>query len=170
MCRLAQPGRSSLTVKDSAVDASDQIKWAWSHGALTSIEDFHNPAYSSATYRLCLYDSSAKPQPLLEADIPPGGMCGFKPCWKPTALRGFVYKNRQGLPDGVVSLKLIAGGDGKAKIQALGKGASLQTPALPLTLPVTAQLVIVNDGSTQCWQTTFTAATSTTSFFRATGP
>ena len=158
-------------MKDSSVATGDQVKWAWNRGALTFMEDFHNPPYSSATYRLCLYDASGKPQPLLEADIPPAGTCGLKPCWKPIGLRGFVYKNKQALPDGVVSLKLTAGGDGKAKIQAVGRGASLQTPALPLTLPVTAQLVIVSGGSTQCWQTTFTAATiDQTSLFRATGP
>ena len=158
-------------MKDNAVNTGDQMKWAWNRGAQTLIGDFQNPPYSSAIYRLCLYDASGRPQPLLEADIPPGGTCGPKPCWKPTALRGFVYKNKPGLPDGVISLKLNAGVDGKAKIQAIARGANLQTPALPLTLPVTAQLVIVNGISTECWQTTFTAATvDQPSLFRAAGP
>jgi hypothetical protein len=170
MCRLAQPGRSSLSVKDSALSTGDQVKWTWSRGAQTLLEDFHNPPYSSATYRLCLYDASGKPQPLLEADIPPAGTCGLKPCWKPIGLRGYVYKNKQGLPDGVMSVKLFAGVNDTAKIQAVGRGASLQTPALPLTLPVTAQLVIVNGGSMECWQTTFNAATANQTSFRATGP
>jgi len=170
MCRLAQPGRSSLNMKNSALSTGDQIKWTWSRGAETLLEDFHNPPYSSATYRLCLYDGSGNPQPLLDADIPPGGTCGLKPCWKPIGLRGFVYKNKQALPDGVMSVKLFAGVNDTAKIQAVGRGANLQTPALPLTLPVTAQLVIVNGGSLECWQTTFTAATGNQTSFRATGP
>ena len=114
--------------------------------------------HSSATYRVCLYDASGNAQPLLEADVPPGGMCGTKPCWK-TTTTSFAYRNTVGDPDGVIKLMLKAGVAGRAKVQATAKGANLQTPALPLTLPVTAQLVVADGVSSQCWQTTFTAAT-----------
>ncbi len=70
-----------------------------------------------------------------------------------------MYRNTIGNPDGVMKLILKAGAAGRAKIQATAKGAHLQTPALPLTLPVTAQLVIADGASSQCWQTTFTTAT-----------
>lgn len=157
-------------MKDNAGNTRDQIKWTWNRGAQTLVAEFADPPNSSATYRVCLYDASGNPQPLLDADVPPGGTCGRKPCWKATA-RGFVYKNKPGVPDGVVRLTLNAGADGRAKIQASAQGANLQTPALPLTLPVTAQLVIVDGASTQCWQTTFTAATANQpSLFKATGP
>ena len=95
---------------------------------------------------------------MLEAGVPPGGMCGTKPCWK-TTTTSFAYRNTVGDPDGVIKLMLKAGVAGRAKVQATAKGANLQTPALPLTLPVTAQLVIADGVSSQCWQTTFTAAT-----------
>jgi hypothetical protein len=132
--------------------------------------EFDDPPNSSATYRVCLYDASGNPQPLLEADIPPAGTCGLNSCWRATAT-SFVYKNKAGFPDGVVGLTLKAGADGRAKIRATAKGTSLETPALPLTLPVSAQFVIVDGASTQCWQTTFTAATiNQPSRFSATGP
>ncbi len=166
-----QLGRSSLLVKDNTDDTRDQLKWSWNRGAATSIADFDDPPLSSATYRVCLYDASGNSQPLLEADVPPAGTCGTRPCWKGIPSRGYVYKNKAGLPDGVVKMLLSAGSDGKAKIQASGKGTNLQTPALPLIPPVTAQLVIVDGASTQCWQTTFTAATTNgSSLFRATAP
>ncbi len=158
-------------VKQSTDNTRDQVKWVWNRGALTLITDFDNPPLSSATYRVCLYDTSASPQPLLDADIPPGGTCGTRPCWKAIVTRGYVYKNKAGLPDGLVKLTLTAGVDGRAKILASAKGTNLQTPAPPLTLPVTAQLVIVDGASTQCWQTTFTSATTNQpSLFRAKGP
>ena len=167
---MTQLGPSSLKVQDNTGNSHDQVKWIWNRGAQTMLAEFHDPVHSSATYRVCLYDASGNPQPLLDADVPPGGTCGLKPCWKPTA-SGFVYKNTPGLPDGVVSLTLKTGVDGRAKIQATAKGTNLQMPALPLTLPVTAQLVIVDGAVTQCWQTTFTAAIlNQPSYFRATGP
>ena len=158
-------------MKDDTNNIRDQVKWTWNRGAQTVLAEFRDPPYSSATYRVCLYDASGNPQPLLEADIPPGGTCGQNACWRPTGARGFVYKNKLGFPDGVVNLTLKAGADGRAKVKATAKGTNLQTPGLPLTLPVTAQLVIVDGASTQCWQTTFTAATiNRPSLFRATGP
>jgi hypothetical protein len=107
---------------------------------------------------VCLYDASGNAQPLLEAAVPPGGMCGTRPCWKGTTT-SFVYRNTVGDPDGVMKLMLKAGMPGRAKVQVTAKGANLQTPALPLILPVTAQLVIADGVSSQCWQTTFTATT-----------
>ena len=107
---------------------------------------------------MCLYDASGNAQPLLEADVPLGGVCGTRPCWRGTTT-SFAYRNAVGDPDGVIKLILKAGVAGRAKVQATAKGANLQTPALPLTLPVTAQLVIADGVSSQCWQTTFTAAT-----------
>ena len=159
-----------MRVKDITGTARDQLKWTWNRGAETDIAEFRDPPNSSAIYRLCLYDASGNPQPLLEADIPPGGTCGLNSCWKATTTT-FLYKNKAGLPDGVVSLTLEAGVDGRAKIRATAKGTNLQTPALPLTLPVNAQLVIVDGASTECWQTTFTAATvNQPSRFKAAGP
>jgi hypothetical protein len=107
---------------------------------------------------VCLYDSSANAQPLLEAHVLPGGTCGTKPCWR-TSATSFTYRNNVGDPDGIIKLVLKAGVAGRAKVQAAAKGANLQTPALPMTLPVTAQLVIVDGASSRCWQTTFTTAT-----------
>ena len=137
----------------------------------TAVGDFGDPVNSSATYRVCVYDASGSAQPLLEADVQPGGTCGTKPCWKTTSGPGFSYRNKAGAPDGITALKLKAGVTGKAKVQATAKGTNLQTPPLALTLPVTVQLVIVDGVSTGCWQTTFTTATfNDPSRFSATGP
>jgi hypothetical protein len=145
-----------LKIKDYA-NGRDQLTWKWNRGG-TALVEFGDPVHSSATYRVCLYDASGSPQPLLEAHVPPGGTCGTKPCWRATTT-SFSYRNNVGDPDGIIKLMLKAGVAGRAKVQAAAKGVNLQTPALPLTLPVTAQLVIDDGVSSQCWQTTFTTAT-----------
>ena len=48
-------------------------------GAATAVTDFKDTVGGSATYRVCVYDGSARPQPLMEMDVPPGGTCGTKP-------------------------------------------------------------------------------------------
>jgi hypothetical protein len=159
-----------LKIKDYAGSGRDQLTWRWNKGMQTAVWDFGDPVHSSATYRVCLYDASGNPQPLLEADVPPAGTCGQKPCWK-AASTSFVYRNPAGTPDGIIKLTLKAGVTGRAKIQATAKGEDLQTPALPLTLPVVAQLVIVDGDSSECWQTTFTtAAVNDPSRLTAVGP
>jgi hypothetical protein len=125
--------------------------------------DFKNPVNGTATYRLCVYDGSANAQPLMEADVPPGGTCGTQPCWRAIGATGFGYRNKPGTPNGITSLTLRAGATGRAKVQAKGRGSNLATPALGLSLPVKVQLVIRDGAGTECWQTSFTAA-------RANGP
>jgi hypothetical protein len=114
-----------------------------------------NPA---STYRLCLYDASAAPQPLMETDVPTGGTCSGVPCWKALGVSGFRYLDKAGTSDGITSLLLKAGSAGRAKIQAKGRGANLGTPSFILSLPVTIQLVVDDGSGTECWQTTFTSA------------
>lgn len=170
-CRLAAPGGASVQLKANADTTKDQFKWKWTKGAATVVTDFKDPVGGSATYRVCVYDSSASTQPLMEMDVPPGGTCGTKPCWAATGTTGFVYKNKAGTTTGLTAMKLRAGVTGKALVQATGKGANLPLPTLGLTLPVTVQLLAKDISSTECWQTTFTAAkTDTAAQFSAKGP
>jgi hypothetical protein len=160
-----------LRIKNFDGGTQDQLKWKWVRGAATDVSAFKNPVSSSATYRVCLYDASSNPQPLLAADVPPGGICGARPCWRPIGQTGFTYRNKIGTPDGVTGLRLKAGPAGRAKVQVKGKGIHLPTPALGLTIPVTVQLVIRDGVSTECWETKFPAAAiNTTSRFFARGP
>jgi hypothetical protein len=158
-CFLAQAaGASSLKMKDNPDDTKDQFGWKWGKGQATTLNDFADPVNGSATYRVCLYDASAQPQPLMQMNVPPGGTCGTKPCWKPLGTKGFLYKNRAATPHGLTILKLKAGIAGKSQVQTKGKGTPLPMPSLGLTLPATVQLVITDGVTSKCWQTTFTTA------------
>jgi hypothetical protein len=162
---------STFKIKDATPDTKDQLKWKWSKGAATTVADFGNPVTGTPIYALCVYDASARPQPLMDLDVLPGGTCGTKPCWKATGTKGYAYKNKAALPEGITGLKLKMGIDGKAKVQAVGKGDPLPLPSLPLTLPVTVQLVLQDGATNRCWQTTYTTNKANTSLlFNAKGP
>jgi hypothetical protein len=72
---------------------------------------------------------------------------------------GFRYRSPSGMPDGLRSVTLAPGLDGKAKVTVKGAGDLLPLPATatPLGLPVRVQLQ--SDAGT-CWATTFSAAAS----------
>jgi hypothetical protein len=140
------------------------------------VSDFKDPVGGSATYRVCIYDSSANPQPLQEAALLPGGTCGTAACWKLLGSiavpKGYKFKNKVGNAAGLTDAKLLAGVTGKAKVQVKGKGVNLVMPTLGLTVPVTVQLLIDDGMTTECWQTTFSAApqVNTSAQFKAKGP
>jgi hypothetical protein len=155
-CR--QAGASALTIRATGDPARDQLKWAWSRGGGTSVAAFQNPVNGASNYEVCVYDASGHVQPLSASRVLPGGTCGGRPCWKPAGLAGFAYANRLGTPQGIVAMKLRAGLGSRAQVKVAGKGANLPTPAPPLTLPVTVQLLISDGTSAECWQSDFAAA------------
>lgn len=159
-CRLGLPGKSSLQLIDASNDLKDQLKWSWRKGAATSASDFLDPVGASPEMAFCLYDASGNSQPLLQAAILAGGTCGTKPCWKllgsPTNPKGYKFKSKAGTPNGVIAAKLKAGVQDKAQVQVKAKGIDVPLPVLPLTMPVTVQLLIGDGGATNCWQSTFT--------------
>ena len=69
---------------------------------------------------------------------------------------GFKYVDRDLTPNGVQTLLLKAGEAGKSRITLKGRGAALDVPPLPATLPVRAQL-LNSDGV--CWEAQFGNAT-----------
>jgi cysteine-rich repeat protein len=169
-CRLAAAGSSSVQLRDDAVDTKDRLQWKWAKGAPTDVNDFEDPVGGTATYHVCVYDSSPRTQPLSEMGVPAGGICGTAPCWKATGDTGFRYRSKAATPNGLTRLRLKASPT-RPSVQTIGRGANLPMPALPLTLPVTVQLVVADGMTTECWQTTYAgAAVNEASRFRASGP
>jgi len=85
---------------------------------------------SGTGYRLCLYDTTGiTPVLKLGMVIPPGGMCGTKPCWKAVSTKGWAYKDRAGIAAGITKLVLKGGDPGRPVVQVAGKGSALPFPA-----------------------------------------
>ena len=162
-CHLADAGgagKSSFQIKNKPGTAKDQIKWKWGRGVATPIEDFGDQVNGIVPSRLCVYDASANPQPLMDAEIPGGAggvVCGKKACWKASgpsgSPRGYKYKDSTAAQNGMQTVLLKGSDSDRAKVLVKGKGTSLPDPSLPIALPLSVQLV--NRDSGLCWQSTF---------------
>ena len=151
-CKTGAAGKSQVQIRLKG-GTRDQFKWKFSRGDATLLTDFRDPVAGTPTVRVCVWDTGGK---VMEMDLPPGGTCSGKPCWKAAGSKGFNYKDRDATPTGVTKAKLKSGAAGKSQVQIQGKGGNLPSPTLPLAFPVTVELVI-DDGTSDCWQTEFTS-------------
>lgn len=126
-------------------DAAPRLTWKWTKGQATSVADFGDPV-NADSYSLCMFDQSGHSAGLVfRGTLMPGAG------WEATKA-GPKYRDRAGLQDGITSMTLHAGPDGKAKISVGGGGSHLTLPGLPLPVPLAVQL----QGHGQCWSATFT--------------
>jgi hypothetical protein len=152
-CRQStQAGKGVLLLKDKSPDTRDRVSWKWRKGSATDVFDFGEPL-THTDYALCIYDASTNAQPVLTARAPAGGDCPGRPCWKlQGGAKRIEYKNKDLDPDGLQSLVLKAGEDGKAQVKANAKGEDIDMPALPLLPPVLVQL---QGEHGECWEATY---------------
>jgi hypothetical protein len=150
-------GRSSFDLRDRSPDSADQLTWRWTKGQATTKSEFGNPT-ATTDYALCVYDTNAGvPHLVLSANVPAGGTCGGRSCWKETKA-GFRYANASETPDGLRALVLKQGLlDGSARIAVKGRGANLPLSALPLAQDprITVQL---RNSLGACWSADFSSA------------
>ena len=154
-CRKPPAGKGLISLKDSTVDTRDSVDWRWLSGQATDLSEFGDPR-TTATYLLCVYDSSAAPQPLITFAAPGGQTCDDAPCWerKPSS---YSYRDKLLTPDGLLRIKLQAGTtDGQPSIVVKGKGANSFLPPVALTLPATVQLQ--NTQTSVCWDAVYSSA------------
>jgi hypothetical protein len=153
-CRApALGGQASLSLKnDYAEGARSQIIWRWIKGSATAKADFGTPL-TTTDYWLCLYDGTSAPIATFRA--PAGGFCAGRPCWKEKST-GFAYVDKDPplTPRRLQQLLLKEGAAEKAKIIVKGKGSNLYLPSIPITLPLTVQLV---NGTGTCWSAVYSA-------------
>jgi cysteine-rich repeat protein len=149
-CRLSEPGRSKLSIKDKTGGNRDKFEWNF-RGQATSVIEFGNPT-SSASYVICLYDASGNLQPILNLDAPAGT------AWEPKST-GYVYKSKLLTPDGLTAATLREGAeDGKTQVRFKGQRTNLLLPpGLPLVAPVVVQ--VRNTDTSVCWEATYTTIT-----------
>jgi len=147
-----QLGQSSLFVKNKSPDAGDRLTWKWIKGAATAKAEFGDPVHTT-DYELCVYDGSNSL--VSRACAPRDNLCDGKPCWRELS-SGFKYRKRDSAGGLKNSLQVLlrAGADGKGKIIVKGKGTAFAMPHLPMSQPVTVQLV---NGGGVCWETTHSA-------------
>jgi cysteine-rich repeat protein len=144
-CHAAASGSSLL--KDGSPDTRDFVRWKWSGAGA----DFGDPAAGGTDYALCAYDGGL----VLRAEAPAGGSCAGRPCWTPRASGGFVYKDRDRTPHGIVKILLKPTPSGGATLKVKAKGGLVPMPSLPLAQSPAVTLQLVHDAA--CWETAHAA-------------
>src|ERR1700752_1012180 len=141
-----------MLLKDKPGEPSDRPVWKWRRGQATPKADFGAPL-SITDYELCIYDDGDL---VARACAPADNACDGRPCWRETG-RGYKFRRRDISGSGLKnSLQIILkeGAEGKASIAVKGKGGSADIPTLPLTQPVTVQLL---NGGGACWVARYSA-------------
>jgi len=146
-CAASTAGK--LVLKDFAGDASDKLVWKWKNGTLDA-GDLGAPDQQT-DLAACVYDANGN---LVGGRVPRGADVSGVASWRPLAV-GLKYIDTAGASSGITKVKVVPG-TGSGQILVKGKGAGLGMPPLPATLPLTAQLVNLDNGS--CWETPFAAA------------
>jgi hypothetical protein len=158
-------------LRDATDDRKDVLRWKLARGGNTTMSAFGDPIGGTSAVRLCVYDASVSPQPLVVGAVPAGGTCGAKPCWRGLGSTGYRYKDRAGSSAGVTDLKLRLSPSGETQVILKAKGIKLPMPGLDLTLPVTVQLVTGDGTAAECWESTFESAVKNDATqFRAKSP
>jgi hypothetical protein len=152
--------RAQLQVKTDADPARDQLSWKWQRGEALFQADLGNPA-TTTTYYLCIYDQTAATPALVgTVQVDPSA------AWTSKDPKGFNYKDKLGVEDGVQKAKLKTGAAGKTQAQVKAKGVNLPTltpfggGAYFDADPSVVVQLMTSEG--QCWTTEFTSATTNT--------
>ena len=158
----AASGKSQLQIKDQGANGpgpKDKIQWKWFKGPSLTQADFGDPLSSNgAVYKFCVY-AGATPSVVVAMQVPAGGTCSGKPCWRALGTKGYRYGDRRLSSDGVKKLILKGGAAGKSKILIQGKDGNLPLPTLPLGSdgPLIAQLSS-SDPNAACFEQSFSQA------------
>ncbi len=154
-CRASK--RGGLLLRNGSLDASDRLTWKWTHGTATQRVEFGSPVAGPTIYALCIYDESAGvPSLVMGATAAADGDCLAQPCWKTTA-RGFKYTSKNLTPDGLFTMSLNSGTEGRASIVIKGKGDRLRMPGMPLKQDTRVTVQLVDSDGAVCWETVFSA-------------
>ncbi len=150
---VAANGKSMLMLHENG--DRDVLLWKWLKGDVPP-GGYGNPVTGGVDYALCIYtESGGVPALASRADIPAGGTCAGKPCWKGRG-SGYLYKDKDTTPHGVKTVVLREGVDGRGRIVVKGKGSLLPMPGLPLPQSPRVIVQLVNTAG-GCWTSEFSS-------------
>src|SRR5262245_2090591 len=149
--------KSALKIKLGSTPDRNLISWTWTKGQATVLADFGDVTIgaNSNDTALCVYDASGGAQPLVNADLPAGGVCPRDPCWSSNGTNRLKYKDLGYLPDGIFAATFRTGAAGASRAKVKAKQNAVPMPSLPLTTPVRVQWQTASAG---CLEATFSAA------------
>jgi hypothetical protein len=146
-CGAAMGGK--LVLKDFADDSLDKFVWKWKRGALDA-GDLGTPA-AQTDLAVCVYDQSGN---LVGGTVPRGADLTGPGAWR-VLPAGARFTDTTGTASGLTKVKVVPNA-AAGQILAKGRGTNLGMPILPVTPPLTAQLVNLDGGA--CWENVFATA------------
>lgn len=84
-------GKARLLWRNSATDVDDKVSYDGSMSAAVSPAQLGDPVAGTSAFRICIWDTpqdQATPRLVYDAEIPAGGTCGGKPCWRSLGTKG----------------------------------------------------------------------------------
>lgn len=134
-------------VRKAASSRRNVMVWRWVRGQETTVADLGDP-FATHSYAVCVYDASARAQPLIDLAVPAGGACGRIPCWRELSGQRIDYFDKARFVGGIELLRVTPKPEGRARVIVRARKENLALPTTPLTPPVTVQLQAAND---TCW-------------------
>jgi hypothetical protein len=134
--------KGKLVMKDGSDPSKDKWIWKWKEGAIDAA-DLGDPT-AQTDLAVCVYDANGV--------VAGGAILHGAPEWKAVG-GGFLYKDKLLSRHGIQKIKVKSDSD-SILVKARGAGAAIG--ALSLTLPVTAQLINLDNGA--CWESSFATA------------
>jgi hypothetical protein len=136
--------RGKLSVREQADPSRSRWSWKWKGGTIDA-SDLGDPT-GETDVAVCVYDANGT---LFGGTIFHGAAE-----WR-SIKGGFEYRDKSLTRYGLQKIKIRGGTPSLgAFILAKAKGANIGNPALPATLPLTAQFVNLDNG--KCWSSEFT--------------
>ena len=117
---------SKLKLKRNHATGKVALGWTWTKGQATTLTELGDPT-TTTDYGFCLYGTVLGPL-YVSANAPAGGLCRGRPCWSAAGAKGFVYRDGDRTPDGLLKTKILAGVAGAAKAVVKGKDVALDFP------------------------------------------
>ena len=142
--------KSQLQLRKRSDPSKNRLKLKWSKGDAVDVDEFDDPTTATDLAICIFHEPGSVLTPAFEARVFGGGECRTKACWKRQGTKGFVFKDRDGLGDGIGKVSLRAGDNGKSGILVKGRGANLPAMTLPMEPAITVQMETNENGA--CWQ------------------
>jgi hypothetical protein len=134
--------KAKVTLKTSQLPNKNRWSWRWKGGTVEAA-DVGTPT-DQTDLAVCLYDATGA--------LAGGQILHGAPEWS-SLTDGLLYKNSAGARHGLQRIRIKFGSGTFAQVQAKAKGANVGNPATPVTGPLTAQLVNLDNG--KCWASVF---------------
>lgn len=153
-----ETGATAFQISSRVDSSKDRLRWDWVRGPEIDQIEFGSPDTTS-NYALCIYDSVGDIATLVgELSLPADAVA-----WQNRGRKGWRYKNRSGIPDGITSVQLRPGAErqSKAQVKAGGSTTAWPVPAGPSSFFVQDSLVriqFVNAETATCLESRFSTA------------